>query len=96
MGYSIFRRSIQSLFSLVALLVLVFFLSRLTGDPADLFLPHRRDAGDGRAVPRAARLRTTRCIVQFGRYVGTCCTSTSATACARPRPAIDVVLQAFV
>ena len=39
MGYFIFRRSIQSLFSLVALVILVFFLSRLTGDPADLYLP---------------------------------------------------------
>ena len=33
------QRAIASLLSLLGLLVLVFFLSRLTGDPAALFLP---------------------------------------------------------
>ena len=33
------KRAIASLISLVGLTVMVFFLSRLTGDPAALFLP---------------------------------------------------------
>ena len=33
------RRAIASAISLVGLVVLVFFLSRLTGDPTSLYLP---------------------------------------------------------
>ena len=33
------KRSVASLISLIGLIVMVFFLSRLTGDPAALFLP---------------------------------------------------------
>lgn len=33
------KRAVASLISLVGLIVMVFFLSRLTGDPAALFLP---------------------------------------------------------
>lgn len=39
MGGFILKRSLQSIFSLVALIVAVFFLSRLSGSPADLYLP---------------------------------------------------------
>lgn len=35
----IFRRAGQSVIAVIGLLVLVFFLSRLTGDPAYLYLP---------------------------------------------------------
>jgi len=35
----VFKRSLQSLVAVAGLLVLVFFLSRLTGDPAYLYLP---------------------------------------------------------
>lgn len=33
------KRVFASLISLIGLVVMVFFLSRLTGDPASLFLP---------------------------------------------------------
>ena len=33
------KRAVASLISLIGLVVMVFFLSRLTGDPAALFLP---------------------------------------------------------
>ncbi len=33
------KRSVASLISLIGLIVMVFFLSRLTVDPAALFLP---------------------------------------------------------
>ncbi|MBI4083326.1 MAG: ABC transporter permease [Candidatus Lambdaproteobacteria bacterium] len=39
MGQFLSRRALQSVFSLFGLIVLVFFLVRLTGDPAVLFLP---------------------------------------------------------
>ena len=48
-------RILSSFASLVLLLVMVFFLSRLTGDPAALFLPIDATPADDRAVPRAAR-----------------------------------------
>src|SRR3712207_9197973 len=39
MGAFVARRALHSLFALVGLVVLVFFLARLTGSPADLYLP---------------------------------------------------------
>lgn len=39
MGRYVARRLIQSLFVIVAVIMLVFVLARLTGDPADLYLP---------------------------------------------------------
>ena len=39
MSTFILRRGLHSLFALVGLIVLVFFLARLTGSPADLYLP---------------------------------------------------------
>ena len=39
MGRYIARRLIQSLFVVLAVILLVFVLARLTGDPADLYLP---------------------------------------------------------
>ena len=39
MGSFLMRRVLHSLFALVGLIVLVFFLARLTGSPADLYLP---------------------------------------------------------
>ncbi|MGH6912117.1 MAG: hypothetical protein ACREH3_00225, partial [Geminicoccales bacterium] len=39
MGHYLGRRSLHSLVSLAGLIVLVFFLARLTGDPTNLYLP---------------------------------------------------------
>ena len=39
MGPYLVGRTIQSFFSLAGLLILVFFLARLTGDPTNLYLP---------------------------------------------------------
>lgn len=39
MGRFIFSRSIQSVISLIFLVMLVFFIARLTGSPAALYLP---------------------------------------------------------
>ena len=64
----ILKRSLYSLVSLLGLLVMVFFLSRLTGDPTALYLPV--DA------PLSVReqFREVHCfhqplLVQFGPYI---------------------------
>ena len=76
----------------VGLIVLVFFLARLTGDPADLYLPidARRGAP---AVRRAARLQRP-VLVQFGRFLATRAVRLRRVA-APARPALDMVLEAF-
>ena len=66
MGYFIFKRSIQSLFSLVALVILVFFLSRLTGSPADLYLPQdATEAMRQQILARAENAYTVSAICQY-------------------------------
>ena len=77
------------------LLVMVFFLSRLTGDPAALFLPI--DATQ-EMVDQFRELHGLNdpLIVQFGRYVWDVLHLDFGESLRQARPAIDVVLQAFV
>jgi peptide/nickel transport system permease protein len=88
-------RILSSLVSLVLLLVMVFFLSRLTGDPAALFLPI--DATQ-EMVDQFRELHGLNdpLIVQFGRYVWDVLHLDFGDSLRQARPAIDVVLQAFV
>ncbi len=89
------KRSVASLVSLVGLVVLVFFLSRLTGDPTDLYLPV--DATDAmREQFREIYGLNDSLIVQFGRYVGDLVQLDFGESIRKARPAIDVVLEAFV
>ncbi len=89
------KRSMASLISLVGLVVLVFFLSRLTGDPTDLYLPI--DATDAmRQQFREIYGLDDPLIVQFGRYVGDLVQLDFGESIRKARPAIDVVLEAFV
>lgn len=90
----IFGRILSSFFSLAVLIVAVFFLSRLTGDPAALFLPaeatqqmldnFREQHGLNDPV-----------IVQFGRYVWDLLHLDFGQSLRQARPAIDVVLEGF-
>ena len=88
-------RILSSFASLVLLLVMVFFLSRLTGDPAALFLPI--DATQ-EMVDQFRELHGLNdpLIVQFGRYVWDVLHLDFGDSLRQARPAIDVVLQAFV
>lgn len=89
------KRSVASLVSLVGLIVLVFFLSRLTGDPTDLYLPI--DATDEmREQFRENYGLNDPLLVQFGRYVGDLVQLDFGDSIRKARPAIDVVLEAFV
>lgn len=88
------KRLLASLVSLFGLVVLVFFLTRLTGDPTDLFLPI--DATQAmRDQFRAIHGLDDPLIVQFGRYLWDLVHLDFGESIRRARPAIDVVLEAF-
>jgi peptide/nickel transport system permease protein len=94
MGKLIGQRAIASLLSLLGLMVLVFFLSRLTGDPAVLFLPI--DATEQmKAQFRALHGLDAPLIEQFGRYVWDLLHLDFGESLRKARPAIDVVLEAY-
>src|SRR4051794_6087381 len=88
-------RIVSSFVSLVLLLVIVFFLSRLTGDPAALFLPI--DATQA-MIDQFRELHglNNPLIVQFGHYVWQVLHLDFGESLRQARPASDVVLQAFV
>lgn len=88
------QRVLQSFLSLAVLIVLVFFLSRLTGSPADLFLP--QDA----TLELRDQFNTLYgfddpLIEQFGRFLWGLMQFDLGQSLQFSRPAIDVVLQAF-
>ena len=89
------KRVFASLISLLGLVVRVFFLSRLTGDPAALFLPV--DATEQmREEFRQIHGLNDPLLTQFGRYVWDLLHLDFGESIRRARPAIDVVLEAFV
>ena len=89
------KRVFASLISLLGLVVMVFFLSRLTGDPAALFLPV--DATEQmREEFRQIHGLNDPLMTQFGRYIWDLLHLDFGESIRRARPAIDVVLEAFV
>jgi peptide/nickel transport system permease protein len=93
LGY-ILKRSLQSLMAVIGLLVLVFFLSRLTGDPAYLFLP--LDSSQAQRDAFSALNGFDRPIYQqFFSYLGDIARLDFGTALSRNRPAMEVALEAF-
>lgn len=88
------QRAIASLLSLSVLMVMVFFLSRLTGDPAALFLPI--DATEQMKEQFRALHGLDRPILeQFGLYVWDVLHLDFGESLRRARPAIDIVLEAY-
>jgi peptide/nickel transport system permease protein len=88
------KRSLASAFSLIGLIVLVFFLSRLTGDPTSLYLP--LDASlESREQFRQIHGLNDPLLVQFGRYVLDLAQFDFGESLRKARPALDVVLEAF-
>lgn len=90
----IFRRSLQSLLSIVGLFVFVFFLVRLTGNPADLMLPS--------GTPPAMRLEFTErygfdkpIFTQFILYIQNLLQLDFGMSLRQQRPAMDAALEAF-
>ena len=94
MGPFLGKRAVASAISLVGLVILVFFLSRLTGDPTDLYLPI--DANQAmRDQFRELNGFNDPLIVQFGRYVWDLLHLDFGQSIRQSRPAIDVVMQGF-
>ncbi|MBO3761720.1 ABC transporter permease [Ciceribacter sp. L1K22] len=89
------KRAVASLISLIGLIVMVFFLSRLTGDPAALFLPVEASEEMKNQFRELHGLNDP-LMVQFGRYVGDVLTGDLGESLRKARPALDVVLEAFV
>lgn len=90
----IFRRAIHSLIALTALLILVFFLSRLTGDPTNLFLPMDASLAEREAFAERHGFNDP-IIVQFGNYVLDLARFDFGMSLFQGRPAIEPVLNAF-
>lgn len=88
------QRAIASLLSLLGLMILVFFLSRLTGDPAVLFLPI--DATEQMKQEfRALHGLDLPIIEQFARYVWDLVHLDFGESLRKARPAIDIVIEAY-
>lgn len=88
------KRSIASLISLVGLMVMVFFLSRLTGDPASLFLPVEASEEMKQQFRQLHGLNDP-VLVQFIHYVGDVLTGNLGESLRKARPALGVVIEAF-
>jgi peptide/nickel transport system permease protein len=88
------KRAVSSAVSLILLIIAVFFLSRLTGDPTDLYLPI--DASQAaRDNFRQIHGLNDPLIWQFGRYVSDLAHLDFGDSIRRARPALPVVLEAF-
>ena len=88
------KRALASAISLVGLVILVFFLSRLTGDPTDLYLAV--DASqESRENFRELHGLNDPLIVQFGHYIGDLVRLDFGMSIRRSEPAIDSVLHGF-
>ena len=90
----ILKRALQSIFSLLALIVLVFFLARASGSPAELYLPV--DASDElKAQFDAMHGFDQPVLTQFWIFFRQLLSFDLGTSLQFSRPAIDVVLEAF-
>jgi peptide/nickel transport system permease protein len=91
---TVFGRSLQSLVSLVIVLLLVFFLVRMTGDPAALYLPlgatleARADFARNHGLDQPIW-------VQLGTYLRDILAGDLGQSIRQARPALDVVLDAY-
>lgn len=92
-GY-IGRRAYHSIISLVGLLTLVFFLTRLTGDPSALYLPLDSSLEAREAFARLNGLDQP-IHVQFLQYLQNLLSLDFGQSLRQNRSAIDVALEAF-
>jgi peptide/nickel transport system permease protein len=94
LGEYLARRAVASFISLAGLIVLVFFLARLTGDPTNLYLP--LDASlEARAEFAEKHGFHDPLITQFGRFLGDLAQFDLGLSIRKARPALEVVLEAF-
>lgn len=94
MAEYLLKRSFHSLISVFGLLIAVFFLVRLTGDPTSLLLPVNADE-ETRAAFSHLHGFDDPLIVQFGRYVWDLIHLDFGISMRHQRSAMDVALEAF-
>ena len=88
------RRALYSLVSLAGLLILVFFLARLTGDPGYLYLPLDSTLETRQAFTDKHGFDDP-VLVQFGRYIGELLQGDLGVSLRKQRPALEIVLEAI-
>lgn len=90
----ILGRGAQSAISLMVLVILVFFTARLTGSPAELYLPPDATAQQVADFNRLHGFDDST-IVQFGRFLKGLIQLDLGTSLQYSRPALEIVLTAF-
>ena len=88
------RRAVHSAFALLGLLIAVFFLARLTGDPTDLFLPLDASLED-RVEFRQKHGYDRPATEQFVHFVGDVMEGNLGFSLRKQRPAVELVLEAY-
>lgn len=88
------RRLLHAVLALFGLIVLVFLLARLTGDPAVLYLPDTASP-EMREAFREANGYNDPLFVQLGRYIWSAVQLDFGVSMRRGIPAMDAVLEAF-
>lgn len=94
MGRFIFNRSLQSVISLVFLVMLVFFIARSTGSPADLYLPPEATQEQVDAYNELHGFNDP-ILTQFTNFLTGILQGDLGDSLRFSRPALDVVLEAF-
>lgn len=94
MGNFIFKRSVQSILSLIFLVIVVFFMARMTGSPATLYLPPEATQAQIDAY-NALHGFNEPLLVQFGSFISGVLHGDFGQSLRYSRPAIDLVLEAF-
>ncbi|MDX9861101.1 MAG: ABC transporter permease, partial [Rhodospirillales bacterium] len=94
MGEYLGRRTLHSAVSLIGLIVLVFFLARLTGNPTDLYLPIDASLQERQNFAEVHGFNDP-LIVQFGRFLSGLGSLDFGESLRYHRPALDLVLIAF-
>ncbi|MFT4011800.1 MAG: ABC transporter permease [Paracoccus sp. (in: a-proteobacteria)] len=94
MGRFIFGRSLQSVISLIFLVMLVFFIARMTGSPAALYLPPEATEAQIDAYNQLHGFNDP-LLVQFTGFLTGILHGDMGESLRFSRPALDVVLEAF-
>ena len=92
MGQYIVRRVIQSLFVVLAVVILVFILARLTGDPTDLYLPLHASEADRQSFREAHGLDRP-IVVQLGDFLLDVARLDFGRSVWQKVPALEIVIQ---
>ncbi|MDB5776070.1 MAG: transporter permease [Herbaspirillum sp.] len=94
MSTYLIRRILYSGISLAGLIILVFFLARLTGNPADVYLPADTPQ-DVRQEFSQSHGFNDPALVQFERYVVDLAHLDLGESLRQQRPALSIVMEAF-